>query len=115
MITVRGRRNSVNVQKVLWALEELDVPHARENVGGSFGDIVMGALPWRDRGVLFATQEKDARVKPAQGEWCGGYECGPPFWGGSSSFLQKFSPCPGLTGASFSRPLGACRVVSATS
>jgi glutathione S-transferase len=37
MITVWGRRNSVNVQKVLWGLEELDVPYARENVGGSFG------------------------------------------------------------------------------
>jgi len=37
MITVWGRKNSVNVQKVLWALEELDVPYTRENVGGSFG------------------------------------------------------------------------------
>jgi len=37
MITVWGRRNSVNVQKVLWALEELDMPYTRENVGGSFG------------------------------------------------------------------------------
>lgn len=37
MITVWGRRNSVNVQKVLWALEELDVPYTRENIGGSFG------------------------------------------------------------------------------
>lgn len=37
MITVWGRRNSVNVQKVLWALEELDVPYTRENVGGHFG------------------------------------------------------------------------------
>ncbi len=37
MITVWGRRNSVNVQKVLWVLEELDVPYTRENVGGSFG------------------------------------------------------------------------------
>jgi glutathione S-transferase len=37
MITVWGRRNSSNVQKVLWALEELGVPYARENVGGSFG------------------------------------------------------------------------------
>ena len=35
MITVWGRKNSVNVQKVLWALEELDVPYTRENVGGS--------------------------------------------------------------------------------
>lgn len=37
MITVWGRRNSVNVQKVLWTLGELDVPYTRENVGGSFG------------------------------------------------------------------------------
>jgi glutathione S-transferase len=37
MITVWGRKNSVNVQKVLWALEELDVPYRRENIGGSFG------------------------------------------------------------------------------
>jgi glutathione S-transferase len=37
MITVWGRRNSVNVQKVLWALHELDVPYTREKVGGSFG------------------------------------------------------------------------------
>lgn len=37
MITLWGRRNSVNVQKVMWALEELDVPYTRENVGGQFG------------------------------------------------------------------------------
>lgn len=37
MITVWGRRNSLNVQKVLWALEELDLPYGRENVGGQFG------------------------------------------------------------------------------
>ena len=37
MITVWGRKNSVNVQKVLWALEELDVPYTRENIGGGFG------------------------------------------------------------------------------
>ncbi len=37
MIMVWGRRNSANVQKVLWALEELGVPYKRENVGGSFG------------------------------------------------------------------------------
>lgn len=37
MITVWGRRNSVNVQKVLWTLAELEVPFTREAVGGSFG------------------------------------------------------------------------------
>lgn len=37
MIEVWGRRNSANVQKALWALEELSLPYRRENVGGSFG------------------------------------------------------------------------------
>ncbi len=37
MLTVWGRANSANVQKVLWTLEELSVPYAREKVGGSFG------------------------------------------------------------------------------
>lgn len=37
MIRVLGRRNSANVQKVMWALGELDLPYVRENVGGSFG------------------------------------------------------------------------------
>jgi glutathione S-transferase len=37
MVTVWGRRNSANVQKVLWTLSELDVPYTREKVGGSFG------------------------------------------------------------------------------
>jgi glutathione S-transferase len=37
MIRVWGRRSSANVQKVLWALAELDLPFARETVGGSFG------------------------------------------------------------------------------
>lgn len=37
MIRVWGRRSSVNVQKVLWTLGELDLPFKRETVGGSFG------------------------------------------------------------------------------
>ena len=37
MITVLGRRNSANVQKVMWALGELEVDYLREDVGGSFG------------------------------------------------------------------------------
>jgi glutathione S-transferase len=37
MIRVWGRRSSVNVQKVLWTLAELDIPFVRETVGGSFG------------------------------------------------------------------------------
>ena len=37
MITVLGRRNSANVQKVMWTLGELGLDYRREDVGGSFG------------------------------------------------------------------------------
>jgi len=37
MITVYGRRNSLNVQKVMWALGELGVDYQRHDVAGSFG------------------------------------------------------------------------------
>ncbi|MFN3614572.1 MAG: glutathione S-transferase family protein [Rubrimonas sp.] len=38
-ITVWGRRNSSNVQKVLWALEELGLPFQRVRAGGQFGGL----------------------------------------------------------------------------
>ena len=37
MIKVLGRRNSANVQKVMWTLGELGLDYQREDVGGSFG------------------------------------------------------------------------------
>lgn len=37
MLTVWGRANSINVQKVLWTLAELDVPHRRIDAGMKFG------------------------------------------------------------------------------
>lgn len=37
MITVWGRRNSLNVQKVMWALGELELDYERLDVAGSFG------------------------------------------------------------------------------
>jgi len=36
-IEVHGRRNSLNVQKVMWALGELGLAYRRRDVGGSFG------------------------------------------------------------------------------
>jgi len=39
MITVWGRRSSLNVQKVLWALGEAGVAFERITVGGSFGGL----------------------------------------------------------------------------
>jgi glutathione S-transferase len=37
MIQIYGRRNSLNVQKVLWTLDELALPFERHDVAGSFG------------------------------------------------------------------------------
>jgi glutathione S-transferase len=38
-ITVWGRLNSVNVQKVIWALEEVGVPYEHVPLGGKFGGL----------------------------------------------------------------------------
>jgi glutathione S-transferase len=37
MRTVLGRLSSINVQKVVWACEELGLDYAREDMGGAFG------------------------------------------------------------------------------
>ncbi|HVI87955.1 MAG TPA: glutathione S-transferase family protein [Dongiaceae bacterium] len=37
MLKVWGRRNSFNVQKVMWLIGELDLPHEHIDAGGSFG------------------------------------------------------------------------------
>lgn len=37
MIEVWGRRNSLNVQKVMWTLGELELDYLRHDIGGSFG------------------------------------------------------------------------------
>jgi glutathione S-transferase len=37
MLKIWGRKNSINVQKVMWAVGELDLPHERIDVGGPFG------------------------------------------------------------------------------
>ena len=37
MITIWGRNNSINVQKVMWALGELKLEHKRLDAGGAFG------------------------------------------------------------------------------
>jgi glutathione S-transferase len=37
MIRIWGRNTSSNVQKVMWALGELGLPHERIDIGGSFG------------------------------------------------------------------------------
>jgi glutathione S-transferase len=37
MLKIWGRDNSVNVEKVLWACEEMQVPYQRVDAGGPFG------------------------------------------------------------------------------
>ena len=37
MLTILGRTNSSNVQKVLWACDELELSYQREDIGGDFG------------------------------------------------------------------------------
>jgi glutathione S-transferase len=37
VLEIWGRKNSYNVQKVLWCCEELEIPYRRHDVGGLFG------------------------------------------------------------------------------
>jgi len=37
MLKVWGRKNSANVQKVMWAIGELELPHERIDIAGAFG------------------------------------------------------------------------------
>jgi len=39
MLKIWGRKTSVNVQKAMWALSELGLPHERIDAGGAFGKL----------------------------------------------------------------------------
>jgi glutathione S-transferase len=39
MLKIWGRRNSINVQKAMWAVAETGVPHERIDAGGPFGGL----------------------------------------------------------------------------
>jgi len=39
MLRIWGRRNSINVQKVMWAVGELNLPHEHIDAGGAFGGL----------------------------------------------------------------------------
>lgn len=39
MLRIWGRKNSINVQKVMWAVGELALPHERIDAGGPFGGL----------------------------------------------------------------------------
>ena len=39
MLKILGRTNSINVQKVMWTVAELGLPHERTDMGGAFGGL----------------------------------------------------------------------------
>lgn len=39
MITIWGRKTSVNVQKIMWLIGEIELEHERKDVGGAFGGL----------------------------------------------------------------------------
>lgn len=60
MIKVWGRRNSSNVQKVMWAIGELGLAHERIDVGGPFGGNREAAyLAMNPNGLIPTIQDGD--------------------------------------------------------
>ena len=60
MIKIWGRKTSSNVQKVMWAIGELGLPHERIDVGGSFGKNREPAyLAMNPNGLVPTLEEED--------------------------------------------------------
>ncbi|WP_340610666.1 glutathione S-transferase family protein [Xenorhabdus bharatensis] len=60
MLTVWGRKNSSNVKKVLWCLEELNVPYQQIDIGGKFGKLDdPNYLHMNPNGVIPCLQDGD--------------------------------------------------------
>ena len=63
MLKIWGRNTSVNVQKVMWAVGELGLPHERIDVGGAFGKNNEPAyLAMNPNGLVPTLQEDDGFV-----------------------------------------------------
>ena len=62
MIRIWGRSTSVNVQKVMWAVGELGLPHERIDVGGSFGKNREPAYLAMNPNGLVPTLEEDGFI-----------------------------------------------------
>src|SRR5262249_45058266 len=78
MIKIWGRNTSVNVQKVMWAVGELELPHERIDVGGTFGKNKEPAYLAMNPNGLVPTLEEDGfllwestRTGPPRAENCG--------------------------------------------
>ena len=64
-IIVWGRRNSVNVQKVMWAIGEMNLKYIRHDVSGSFGvnDNYLRLNPSGSRPLSLITRTDSAFAK----------------------------------------------------
>jgi glutathione S-transferase len=59
LIKVWGRNTSSNVQKVMWAVEEIGLPHERIDIGGPFGKNRESAYLAMNPNGLVPTLEED--------------------------------------------------------
>jgi glutathione S-transferase len=59
MLRIWGRNTSTNVMKVIWLLEEMQVPYERLDVGGAFGGTDTPAYRNRNPTGLVPTLEED--------------------------------------------------------
>jgi len=59
MLKIWGRNNSVNVQKVMWALGELKLEHTRLDAGGAFGKTKEAAYLAMNPNALVPTLEEE--------------------------------------------------------
>jgi len=63
MLKIFGRNNSINVQKVMWAIGELGLPHERIDVGGAFGrNKEPDYLAMNPNGLVPTLQEDDGFI-----------------------------------------------------
>ncbi len=62
MLTIWGRNNSINVQKVLWTCAELGLPFRRFDAGGSFGNTDTPAYRALNPNGLVPTIDDDGYV-----------------------------------------------------
>ena len=107
MLVIWGRANSVNVQKVLWCCEELELEYERIDAGGPFGVVDTPEYRRRNPNGLVPTIDDDgfilwesnaivrylaAKLRRACGRGCRG--CGPrptSGWTGATRFGPRFA------------------------
>ncbi len=62
MLTILGRKNSSNVQKLLWLCGEMNIPYQREDYGGPFGKTKDAAYLAKNPNALVPTIDDDGFV-----------------------------------------------------